>query len=54
MKIARRRGERRRVRRQLADDSRRLLDAHRLEVAHAVQGCPLCRALAEPSAGSPG
>jgi hypothetical protein len=50
MKVARVRGERRRVRRRLAESSRALLAAHRRPEPHAPEGCPLCRALgpAEP------
>jgi hypothetical protein len=44
--IARRKGERRRVRRELAESSRRLLDAHRRPGPHAAD-CSLCRALGE-------
>jgi hypothetical protein len=43
MKIARVRGERRRVRRQLASVSRALLDVHRREGAHPAEECVLCR-----------
>ncbi len=46
MAIARVKGERRAVRRELAEISRRLLDAHRREAPHAPAACPLCRALA--------
>jgi hypothetical protein len=46
MSIARIKGERRRVRRELADVSRALLDAHRVDAPHEVGCCPLCRALA--------
>lgn len=45
MKIARIKGERRAVRRQLADISRAVLDLHRRDVAHAPSACPLCAAL---------
>jgi hypothetical protein len=49
MKVARARGERRRVRRRLAAESRSLLDAHRLRAErHEPSACPLCRALARP------
>lgn len=47
MKIARVRGERREVRRELATISRAILDLHRRDVAHAVGACPLCRALGD-------
>lgn len=46
MQIARVRGERREVRRELASISRALLDLHRRDVAHAPSACPLCGALA--------
>lgn len=46
MKIARVRGERREVRRELATISRAVLDLHRRDAAHAVSACPLCQALA--------
>ena len=45
MKIARVKGARREVRRELAEQSRELLDLHRIERTHAVPGCPLCKAL---------
>jgi hypothetical protein len=45
MVIPRVKGQRRKVRRQLAAVSRRLLDAHRVGQTHPVEGCPLCRAL---------
>ena len=48
MKIARVKGERRAVRRELADIARRVLDAHRRDAPHAAAGCPLCVALASP------
>lgn len=44
MQIARVKGERREVRRELATISRAVLDLHRRDVAHAPSGCPLCRA----------
>lgn len=47
MKIARVKGARREVRRELAEQSRALLDLHRVERAHAVPACPLCEALAK-------
>jgi hypothetical protein len=51
MKVARVRGERRRVRQRLAAASRGLLEAHRGGRAHDDAGCALCRALpAEPPA----
>ena len=45
MKIAKVKGERRAVRRELAEIARRVLDAHRRDLAHAASGCSLCRAL---------
>jgi hypothetical protein len=45
MKIARVKGERRQVRRALAEISRGVLDLHRRDEAHAPAGCPLCTAL---------
>lgn len=45
MKIARIKGERREVRRELATISRAVLDLHRRDVAHAPAACPLCSAL---------
>lgn len=45
MSIARVKGERRKVRRELAGISRHVLDAHRKDVPHGVDGCPLCRAI---------
>jgi hypothetical protein len=44
MKIARVKGERRAVRRELAEIARAVLDAHRRDAPHAGQ-CPLCAAL---------
>lgn len=46
MSIARVKGARREVRRELADRSRALLDRHRRDDAHALAACPLCDALA--------
>jgi hypothetical protein len=46
--ISRVRGMRREVRRELAEISRVLLDLHRRDESHAVQACPLCKALAKP------
>jgi len=51
MRIARVKGARREVRRELAEVSRALLDLHRRDVPHAPGGCPLCTALARRSAG---
>lgn len=45
MKIARIKGERREVRRELATISRAVLDLHRRDVAHAAVACPLCAAV---------
>jgi hypothetical protein len=46
LKIARVKGERRRVRRELAEISRKWLDLHRGRGEHSVQNCPLCRVFA--------
>jgi hypothetical protein len=46
MKIARVKGERRAVRRELATISRAVLDLHRRDAAHSPTACPLCTALA--------
>ncbi len=45
MKIARIKGERREVRRELATISRAVLDLHRRDVAHTPSACPLCKVL---------
>ncbi len=45
LKIARVKGKRREVRRELAQVSRKVLDAHRMDQPHAVAECPLCQAL---------
>lgn len=45
MTIARVKGKRREVRRQLAEVSRRVLDRHRNDAVHAVDDCVLCRAI---------
>jgi hypothetical protein len=45
MRIARVKGARREVRRELAEISRALLDVHRRDVPHTPASCPLCRAL---------
>lgn len=45
MKIARIKGERREVRRQLAEISRAVLDLHRGRVVHPPSSCPLCAAV---------
>jgi hypothetical protein len=47
MHVPRVKGMRRQLRRQLAEVSRRLLDAHRHGAPHPAEGCALCRALAE-------
>jgi len=48
MRIARVKGARREVRRELAELSRALLDLHRRDAPHAAAGCPLCTAIANP------
>jgi hypothetical protein len=45
MRIARVKGERRRVRQELARVSRQLLDSHRNDGSHEADRCPLCQAL---------
>jgi hypothetical protein len=51
MTIARVKGKRREVRRELAQVSRALLDLHRIDAPHALAACPLCQAVqAAPSA----
>ena len=45
MSIKRVKGERREVRRELAEVSRAVLDLHRRDVAHLPPTCPLCRAI---------
>ncbi len=45
MRIARVKGARREVRRELADISRAVLDLHRRDVPHGPSACPLCTAL---------
>ncbi len=49
MQIARVKGLRREVRRELAEVSRALLDLHRRDVPHGLAGCPLCKALVRPA-----
>ncbi|MBZ5711573.1 DUF2293 domain-containing protein [Nannocystis pusilla] len=49
MHIARVKGARREVRRELADISRAVLDLHRRDEPHAAQRCPLCQAAAGPA-----
>jgi hypothetical protein len=46
MKVARVKGARREVRRELAEISRALLDLHRRDVPHAPASCSLCTAVA--------
>jgi hypothetical protein len=48
MRIARVKGARREVRRELAEMSRALLDVHRREVPHLAASCPLCAAIENP------
>ena len=48
LKIARVKGKRREVRRELAEVSRVVLDMHRRSQPHAEQACPLCVALTKP------
>ncbi|HYH97078.1 DUF2293 domain-containing protein [Hyalangium sp.] len=50
LRIARVKGARREVRRELAELSRGLLDVHRRDVPHSAAGCPLCTALEHPRA----
>lgn len=45
LSIARVKGARRQVRRDLAEVSRAILDLHRKDAVHAVASCPLCTAL---------
>lgn len=45
LRIARVKGARREVRRELAELSRALLDLHRVDRPHAAATCPLCKAL---------
>ena len=52
MQIARIKGERRAVRRALAEVSRSVLDLHRRDVPHGLE-CPLCRAIVPTSDTSP-
>lgn len=44
MKIARVKGARREVRRELAEVSRAILDLHRADAPHGAHACPLCQA----------
>ncbi len=48
MSIARVKGARREVRRELAEISRAVLDLHRRDAPHVPSTCPLCTALAAP------
>jgi hypothetical protein len=48
MRIARVKGARREVRRELAELSRALLDVHRRDTPHAPASCPLCKAVENP------
>lgn len=50
MRIARVKGARRQVRRELAEVSRALLDLHRSDSPHAPAACPLCAALSQTRA----
>jgi hypothetical protein len=52
MSIARVRGKRREVRRELAEISRSVLDAHRVNQTHSAETCPLCRAMDCSRAGT--
>lgn len=53
MKIARVKGARRGVRRELAEVSLAIVDLHRRDEAHGARACPLCQAVAGPAdAGS--
>ncbi|MBS1120588.1 MAG: hypothetical protein H6Q90_2816 [Deltaproteobacteria bacterium] len=49
MRIARVKGARREVRRELAEISRSLLDLHRRDTPHEPRGCTLCQAAAKPA-----
>jgi hypothetical protein len=53
LSIARVKGARREVRRELAEVSRAVLDLHRRDVPHAPAACPLCTALARLGAPAP-
>ena len=53
MAIARVKGARREVRRELAEVSRAVLDLHRQDQPHSARACPLCQAVAAaPSAAT--
>ncbi|MFY0540875.1 DUF2293 domain-containing protein [Nannocystis pusilla] len=49
MQIARVKGARREVRRELAELSRAVLDLHRRDEPHGARACPLCQAAAAPA-----
>ncbi len=49
LRIARVKGERREVRRQLAEVSRAVLDLHRRDAPHLAATCPLCAAVGDPA-----
>jgi hypothetical protein len=49
MQIARVKGARREVRRELAEISRAVLDLHRRDEPHTARACPLCQAAAAPA-----
>jgi hypothetical protein len=55
MRIARVKGARREVRRELAEISRAVLDLHRRDVPHEPRSCTLCQAAAQtaPSPAHP-
>ncbi|NTX65130.1 DUF2293 domain-containing protein [Myxococcus sp. CA051A] len=52
LKIARVKGARREVRRELAEISRAVLDLHRRDVPHGPTACPLCTALMNVGGGA--
>lgn len=52
MRIARVRGLRREVRRELAEVSRALLETHRIDRPHGPASCPLCQALLDQALGA--
>jgi hypothetical protein len=51
MQIARIKGRRREVRRELATLSRGILDAHRRDIPHEIKACPLCQAIVSLAGG---
>jgi hypothetical protein len=53
LRIARVKGERRAVRRELAEVSRAVLDLHRREAPHATATCPLCDAVGRARGATP-